>query len=290
MQHGRPSLTARRVAMRRAAHQVLERPPVFEDPVAVRMAESAGIDVGRELQSTEATPVAPYLRAFIAVRSRCAEDELARAIERGVSQYVILGAGLDTFAYRNPFPSTRLRVFEVDHPDTQAWKRECVANAGLKPTGDLTFAPIDFETQSLPQALQAAGCSRDAPAFFSWLGVTPYLAAGTVLSTLQFIGSGAAGSGVVFDYAIAPALLDAFQLKIFQMMTAKVAAAGEPFQSAFDPVELAGDLHSAGFDQVEDLSPDVINARYFADRADGLKVGSLGRLVIACRETSKEAL
>ena len=155
MNENRPSATAQRVAERRAAHQLLDDPKVLDDPVALRI-------VGRECASalladphqSDATPLSPYLRAFMAARSRCAEDELALGIRRGVRQYVILGAGLDTFPYRQPPFARQLQIFEVDHPATQAWKRERLRAAGIAVPANLHWAPIDFD-RSLTSALPA---------------------------------------------------------------------------------------------------------------------------------------
>src|SRR5512137_207084 len=125
MEENRPSATAQRVAMRRAAHQLLDNPKIFDDPLALHI---IGKENASALQTDprqyETTPLSSYLRAFVAARSRYAEDELAFGVRRGVRQYVILGAGLDTFAYRNPYSEGALHVFEVDHPTTQTWKRE----------------------------------------------------------------------------------------------------------------------------------------------------------------------
>src|SRR5215475_14796125 len=152
MKEGQPSATARRVAIRRAAHQLLDKPKVFDDPLALRIIghESASALQNGSDQS-ESTRLGQYLRAFVAARSRYAEDELALAIERGVRQYVILGAGLDTFAYRNPYPERALRVFEVDHPATQVWKRARLKEVGVPLPVDLRFAPVDFEGQTLAE-------------------------------------------------------------------------------------------------------------------------------------------
>jgi methyltransferase (TIGR00027 family) len=267
--------------MRRAAHQVLDRPTVFEDPTAVRMAGGPGADFDERLRRSEQSPIAPFLRAFMAVRSRCAEDELARAMTRGVTQYVVLGAGLDTFCCRNPYPADKLRLFEVDHPATQMWKRERIDAAGLRPTGALTFVPVDFETQSLGAALEAAGYAACERALFSWLGVAPYLDAPTVKATLRFVAAAPAGSGVVFDYAVSPDGLNPVQRVVFDTLSSKVAAVGEPFRSFFDPQALAAELREIGFREIDDLDPDALNHRYFRGRADGLKVGGLARLLIA---------
>lgn len=217
----------------------------------------------------------------MAARSRFAEDELALSIRRGVRQYVILGAGLDTFAYRNPYPEGTLRVFEVDHPATQAWKRARLAEVGIALPPDLTFAPVDFETQTLAEGLHAAGFDPGTVTFFSWLGVTPYLTTEAVLATLRFIASTPQKGGVVFDYAISPSLLNTVQLRVFDALASRVAAAGEPWRAFFDPAILKQDVEAMGFSQVEDLGQEEINARYFQDRRDGLRVGSLAHLMSA---------
>ncbi len=139
------------------------------------------------------------MRLFIAARSRFSEDTMAACVARGVRQIVILGAGLDTFSLRNPHAEHGARVFEVDYPATQAWKRERLRQAGLDLPATLTFAPVDFERQSLAEGLAAAGFRADQPAYFQWLGVVPYLTRDAIVSTLDFI-AGISGSEVVFDY------------------------------------------------------------------------------------------
>ena len=188
----------------RAAHQLLDRPRIFDDPLALRIigvqAEAAvRANLGR-------SPIATF-RPFVAVRSRYAEDELARAVQRGVRQYVVLGAGLDTFAYRNPYPVSRLRVFEVDHPTTQVWKRARLQEAGIAIPESLTFAAIDFETQTISDGLRRAGLKTDGPVFVSMLGVIVYLTRDAAMSTLKFVGSLPSKTEIVFDYAVSPAAL-----------------------------------------------------------------------------------
>jgi methyltransferase (TIGR00027 family) len=279
MRENRPSRTAERVALRRAVHQLLDRPLVFDDPLALALV--AREEAARLAAEPEASrPGSRFLRAFMAARSRFAEDELGRAVGQGTRQYVILGAGLDTFAYRNPFAD--LRVFEVDHPATQAWKQSRLASAGIAPPASLKFVPVDFETQRFPQALEHAGFRPSERAFFSWLGVTPYLAQETVLETLRSILVIAAENGVVFDYALPRSSLNAFNQAAFDGLAGRVAAAGEPFRGFFDPEELALALREMGFRHIEDLDGREINARYFMGRADGLRVaGSLAHLVSA---------
>ena len=280
MRENRPSATAQRVAMRRAVHQILDQPKVLDDPIALRiLGEESASALQADPQDLERTPLARYLRAFLAVRSRFAEDELALAVERGVRQYVVLGAGLDTFAYRNPYPG--LRVFEVDHPLTQAWKRKLLGEAEIPIPGTLIFAPVNFENQTLTEGLRQSGFRFEEPTFFSWLGVTPYLTRDAVTATLQFVAARPAGSGIVFDYAISPSLLSPAELWVFEALARRVAAAGEPFQTFFDPAGLIADLRAKGFAQVEDLDGKTLNERYFQGRTDGLRVGSLAHMMAA---------
>jgi methyltransferase (TIGR00027 family) len=282
MEEFRPSSTAQRVAMKRAAHQLLDDPKVFEDPLALHIIGTQHASALRaNPRQFEASPLSPYLRAFVAARSRYAEDELALGVRRGICQYVVLGAGLDTFAYRNPYPQGTLRVFEVDHPATQVWKRARLEEAGIALPGDLTFAPVDFETQTLAEGLLDAGYDSGKCAFFSLLGVTQYLTTDAVTETLRFIASMPAGSGIVFDYMLSPSLLTPAQRLRFDALAQRVASAGEPWRTFFDPGVLMTDLRAMGFRHSEDNGPEEVNARYFAGREDGLRVGSLSHVMSA---------
>jgi len=276
MHEALPSRTAQRVALRRASHQVLDKPTVFDDPLAVAIANGES-----ERPSDAQQPFSRSLRAFIAVRSRYAEDQLAAAVQRGIRQYVVLGAGLDTFAYRNPFQSAGLHVFEVDHPATQEWKRGQLQNAGIPIPREMTFAAVDFERQSLEDGLLAAGFEKQQPAFFSWLGVTPYLSRAAFDTTIRFIASMPSGSGVVFDFAVERSLLSPVQQLALDALAARVARAGEPFRLFFDPAALGTELRRLGFENIADLNSDQINARYFSGRSDGLCVSGGGHLVSA---------
>ena len=275
----RPSRTALRVAQRRAAHQVLDQPVVFDDPLAMRIAGVAEVDTLKN-DSRQGRPVARTLRAFLAARSRFTEDHLARAIQRGTTQYVILGAGLDTFAYRHPYGSG-LTVFEVDYPATQTWKRGQLADAGIVVPSSVRYVAVDFERMTALDGLAAAGFDAKAPAFFSWLGVTVYLSELTVLSMLESIAGLARGSGIAFDYAVDPAPLNERARRAVEVVAARAAAAGEPWTLFFDPARLRARLRGWGFTTVEDLDGPAINRRYFAGRPDGLRVGGLGRLAYA---------
>jgi len=269
-----------RVALRRAAHQIFDSPKILDDPLALRI---IGDEEARKLKATaamEQNRVSRAFRAFMAVRSRYAEDQLARAVSRGAMQYVVLGAGLDTFAYRNPFPEGNLRVFEVDHPATQEWKREKLAAAAIAIPATLSFAPVDFERQTLEEGLEAAGFDLRKPAFFSWLGVTMYLTEGAVMKTLDFVASLPRGGGIAFDYAVPKHALGFLGRLAFEAISNRVAGAGEPFRTFFEPRTLVTKLSEIGFQSIEDLGTEELNARYFGGRRDGLRVGgSLARLI-----------
>jgi methyltransferase (TIGR00027 family) len=279
MQDAHPSRTALRVALRRAAHQLYDAQPlVLNDPIAVAI---LGTTYFEELRRTPTRPDRPFsvaLRAFLVARSRYAEDTLARAIAQGVTQYVLLGAGLDTFAHRNPYP--HLRVFEVDHPATQQWKRELLETGSLPTPANLTYVPVDFERESLPEQLYSAGFNPQVPTFFAWLGVVPYLTLEAFRSTIGFISARLAGSGVSLDYVQPRSALPFLEKLAHDSLAARVQLAGEPFQLFFTPAEIAGEL--TAFRNREDLGSAEINARYFANRTDNLKLlGSAGRLLSA---------
>jgi methyltransferase (TIGR00027 family) len=271
-----------RVAMRRAAHQLFDHPKVLLDPIALPI---VGPEAAAKLEaerSRHESRVARNLRAFLVVRSRFAEDELARAVGRGVRQYVVLGAGLDTFAYRNPYANLAVRVFEVDHPATQEWKRRQLAAARIAIPSSVTYAPVDFEQQTLAEGLKLVGFDTSKAAFFSWLGVTMYLTEDAVMETFGFIASTPLGGGVAFDYAVPRSSLNWVGRLALDALSHRVAAAGEPFRTFFDPGALAERLRRIAVRQVEDLDAGQINARYFKDRADRLRVtGSLGHLMSA---------
>jgi methyltransferase (TIGR00027 family) len=279
MDSNRPSRTALGAALHRAAHQIVDAPPVFADPLALRI---VGEEAEIALRRGEDPRVGrTALRAFIAVRSRFTEDCLDEAYERGVRQYVLLGAGLDTFAYRVESRYPGLAVFEVDHPATQGWKREQLAGAGISIPRSVTYAPVDFERETLTEGLRRAGLDFASPALFAWLGVTPYLTRDAVMATLAAIAGLARGCEVVFDYP-EPAKKQAMASRLAHYaLAARVAAIGEPFRSAFEPKELSQDLMRLGFSQTEDLGRDALNARYFANRADGLQLRGHAHLMHA---------
>jgi methyltransferase (TIGR00027 family) len=266
MQGGKPSRTAWAAAAHRAAHQVLEQGRIFTDPLALRI---LGEDAETVARQAAERPSARRMRIFIAVRTRFAEDAIAAAVEGGARQVVVLGAGLDTYAYRSPW-GDRLRIFEVDHPATQAWKRQRLLKAAIPIPNWLTFAPIDFEHQTLAEGLAAAGFDSSQQTFFTWLGVVPYLTEEAVWSTLGFIASLPNGAHVVFDYSDPPASLPLEARFMHERRAARVSEVGEAFLNYFEADELQAKLKALGFSEVEDLGPPQIAARYFPNRVRNL--------------------
>lgn len=299
MQHARPSRTALRVAMRRASHQIINHPPVFVDPLALRIlpeearqriftglaADGIPVPEGYTLlhppasqkNSPDPKPLfealARTLQGFMAVRNRYAEDVLEHAVEkRACTQYVLLGAGLDTFAYRNPYP--QVQVFEVDHPNTQAWKLELLEENEIIIPPSVTHVPVDFEHQKLHEALAASGFDFKVPAVFAMLGVVPYLTLDAFRATMNFVGQRPEGSAVAFDYAQPPEVLPAHERAALERVAFRVSREGEPFQLFFTPPDLERELRAAGFTWIEDMDGEAISSRYFADRTDGLRIHS----------------
>jgi len=279
MEEAKPSKTAFGVACHRAAHQILEQQKIFDDPMALKI-------IGKETASRLALPVEqggrashPGMRAHMVMRSRFAEDTLAKSYATGTRQYVVLGAGLDTFAYRNPFAD--LRVFEVDHPATQAWKLERLRAGGIAIPANVTHVPVNFEHDSLEAKMREAGFDLHARTFFAWLGVVPYLTESAFLETIGFIARMPQGSGVVFDYGLTRDKLSPMEQMRSDALAARVAHAGEAFKLFFDPVELEAILMRTGFSHIEDLGRDELNPRYFADRTDGFQLLGSGRIVSA---------
>lgn len=252
-----PSRTAFAAAAYRAVHQVSEGGYLFKDPLAVPI-------LGLDPDALRADPAAGDdrrgIRWFVVARSVIAEGALRRGVEqRGVTQLVVLGAGLDTFAYRNPFAG--LRVFEVDHPATQAWKRRRLHDAGIAIPDSLTYAPVDFERENLAEQLAAAGLDSNQRTVFTWLGVVPYLTKDAVAATLGQIAAHPGGAEVVFDYAEPREAIDPELRAHHEARAARVAAIGEPFLSAFDPSELHAQLRSCGFAEIDDLDIPAMVAR-----------------------------
>ena len=279
MRAGQPSQTARRTAAYRAIHQTLEGGTIFHDPFASRILDARMLAT---LDEMAADPSLKPMRLFVAARSRFSEDALGASVARGIRQVVVLGAGLDTFSLRNPFAGQGVRVFEVDFPATQQWKREQLSQAALALPGWLTFAPVDFERQSIAEGLAQSGFRVDQPAFFQWLGVVPYLTRQAISDTLDFI-AGIPRAEFVFDYAEPFENYPPDRRAHIMGVAERAAARGEPWLSHFDPAELAKLLHDKGFALVEDLGVAELSDRYYGALKAGIPIGPGAHVVRAQR-------
>jgi methyltransferase (TIGR00027 family) len=275
MKPNEPSRTALMIARQRAAHQVLDRGAILDDPFAMKILREDEKDV---LQFANKHPLASIGRLLTTARSRIAEDALSRAVERGVRQIVILGAGLDTFALRNPHSARQIRIYEVDHPATQAWKRERLADAqiGLPPW--LILVPVDFERDDVGEKLVAAGFQQNSPAFFTWLGVVPYLTQQAIGRTLDYI-SLIQNSEVVFDYVEPPEAFSEELRQIEKERAEQLKKIGERSDSRFEPAGIAAILRSRGFCAIEDINFQEIASR-FGGAVQGLAPGHAGVHVV----------
>lgn len=251
MREQEPSRTALAAATHRAIHQVVEGGKIFKDSLALAIVGMKAEDIPHD---SESQPARRGIRLFIAARSKYAETALERAVERrGVRQIVILGAGLDTFACRSRLAG-KVRIFEVDHPVTQAWKRRRLEQAGIGCPDSLIYAPVDFERDTLLDSLTSVGFNSAQRTFFTWLGVVPYLTAKAIDETLRTISSLPGGAEVVFDYSDPPATFSAELSAIHEARALRVAAVGEPFLSSFDPSMLHEKLRKSGFSEIDDVT------------------------------------
>jgi len=277
MEKEQRSKTAEFVAAVRAAHLLYDRPVLFEDRFAIQLTSATWrvICEYRLLHWLVLKKILGALRPLhgqILGRSRYAEDQLDNAISAGVRQYVLLGAGLDSFALRRQDVLSALRVYELDHPATQMMKRERLARLRVPLPANLEFVPVDLENQTVGDALARSSYSPHSRAFFSWLGTTAYLTEEAVLRTLDSVASSAAaGSELVFDYRISEELLSASARKTRKRIGKFTARRGEPLKSTFDPRTLLEDVSRLGFEVAEHLSPNDQWAKYFAQRNDGLR-------------------
>ena len=275
MNPNEPSRTAIMIARQRAAHQVLDYGSILHDPFAMRILREDEKDV---LQFASGHPLASIGRLFTAARSRIAEDALSKAVERGVRQIVILGAGLDTFALRNPHGARQIRIYEVDHPATQAGKRQRLAEAQIALPQWLIFVPVDFERDDMGEKLVAAGFQQNSPAFFTWLGVVTYLTQDAIGRTLDYMSS-IQNSEVVFDYMEPPEGSSEELRQLERERTEQLKKMDEPLGSRFESAGIAAILRSHGFCTIEDISFQEITSR-FGGAVQGLAPGHLGVHII----------
>jgi methyltransferase (TIGR00027 family) len=270
-----PSRTALMVARQRAAHQVLDHGAILYDPFAMKILHEDERDV---LQFVNEHPLASIGRLFTTARSRIAEDALSEAVERGVKQIVIFGAGLDTFALRNPHGAQQIRIYEVDHPATQEWKRERLAESDIELPPWLVFVPVDFERNDVAEELAAAGFQQNSPAFFTWLGVVPYLTQKAIGRTLKYISS-IQNSEVVFDYMEPPEAFSEELRQVEKQRDEQLRRIGERSVSRFTPAGIAVILRSHAFSGILDINFKEIASRY-GRAVQGLAPGHAGVHVV----------
>jgi methyltransferase (TIGR00027 family) len=275
-----PDSTAVRTALWRALHvEVDGPPPVLEDLVGLQLAAPEEGWRGRGDMHPRGTQ---GFRASIVARARFIEDLVAEQADAGVTQYVILGAGLDSLAQRRPDLGSRLRIFEVDQPGTQAWKRRRLVELGFGVPEWLRMVPIDFESgDSWWDGLCAAGMDPDRPAVVASTGVTMYLTKETTAATLRQLAGLAPGSTVAMTFLLPAELLDAADRAGLEASSRGARNSGTPFISFFSPDEMMGLARAAGFREVQHVSTADLTARYFAGRADGLRPSSGEGLIVA---------
>jgi methyltransferase (TIGR00027 family) len=269
MEQPRRSRTVDIPAIMRALHQTIDGDPkILLDPIAPRLI--GGDDDHRWLAPLLDHPFAKQWRAGFALRARYAEDCLAEGVRRGVTQYVILGAGLDTFAYRQPSWGGSLRIYEVDDPITQQWKGDRLRRADVAIPSNLTFVPIDFERVSIPDTLASTGFASDARTLCSWMGVTQYLTPHALETTFQFVLSLPRSSEIVFSFILPQDTVSGVEAEALVIAAQRAAEVGEPWLTRLHADELRSKLRTMGFSQIVHLKPEEARERYFGNRHDGL--------------------
>ena len=281
MMSGQPSRTLLGTAIRRAQHQVLDTPLIFEDPIIINLLpELADPAAVAELRSF-CEPALVLLRSLFAMRSRFAEDRLAEAVRRGVRQYVMVGAGLDTFPWRQPTSAQNMVIFAADHSASLIWTHRRLRDRGLARPANLIHVPVDLEDCRLGDALAACGFDHDTASFCSVLGVVQYLSDNAIDALLRFAASLKTGSEIVFSFVTPDDELDGEDLDITIRSVARTAMLGEPWKTRLQPQELLQRLTRLGFSNVFHLTPELAQARYFAGRTDGLRAPRWEQLIAA---------
>jgi methyltransferase (TIGR00027 family) len=277
---GGPSRTAVLTAVARSVHREEPPPWVFDDYLALGLTDVQGLALRDRLRDEVPHALLLAFARWMCVRARFAEDVVERSASDGVVQYVILGAGLDSFAYRRGDLLDRLRVFEVDHPATQSWKRRRLAVMGIDLPGGLVYAPVDFEVQTLRNGLEAAGFDFSQLAVFSWLGTVQFLTLEAIEATLDVIVACPAGSRLVLTYNQPRAALRDVAAEVSAVFVGIATELGEPFISRFlsDQIDRLLGLHGLG--EMIDFGPEDARAKYFEGRAD-IDVGGSERIVAA---------
>jgi len=283
-----PDLTAVGAAFGRAAHVLLDEPPhVLEDTLSIRLADEETLRAAQLLApeggllASRDDPRARWRGTFVA-RARFVEDLIDERLAAGVTQLVILGAGLDTFAQRRPDVTGRLRVFEVDEPGTQRWKQGRLRDLGLPIPESLRFVPLNFESgESWVRAIAAAGFDLARPAVIVSTGVTQYISVDAITTTLRQAAELAPGTSVVATFILPRDLVDPQDRELRAVTEERAAARGFPWISFYTPGDILSLAVAAGFEEVRHVSPSDLNARYFATRRDGLRSPSGEHLIVA---------
>jgi methyltransferase (TIGR00027 family) len=275
------SQTAFTAAAARAAHLIVDQPPwIFADTLALDLLGDQGPELVAYHREHGTHVVLSGARGQVTCRSRYAEDNLAAAVGRGVSQYVLLGAGLDSFAYRSDL-AERVRVFEVDHPGSQETKRQRLLAAGIAVPENVKFVPFDFEAESLLDVLTGNGFDRRQPAFVSWLGVTMYLTEPAIGQTLSEIGRLAPGSEIVADYMLPADLRDEEGSAYADQVAPVAAQRGEPWLSFLSPAQMSDLLESGGWTPLRHFRQSDVGDTATWDRVDSLHPVSLSMIAHA---------
>jgi methyltransferase (TIGR00027 family) len=273
-----PSRTALVVAAGRGRHRLYDDQPwIFDDPYALPLVGPEWPGIVERVQSLFSHQVEMEAVGGLMIRSRYAEDRLE---EGSFEQYVILGAGLDSFAWRRPDLVRSVRVFEVDHPATQAWKKNRAAVLALPTSDRHVFASVDFEAGSLADGLDAAGFNWAKPTLFSWLGVTYYLTVDAIEDTLRVVSRSGPGSEIVFSYAPTAPFLDPTGAEFSAVFSQIAAASGEPMQTFFAPSDVEGLVTRCGLEVADHPSLDSMRRRYVTGRTDGLSASTAERCLV----------
>jgi methyltransferase (TIGR00027 family) len=281
MRSGTPSRTILRPAIGRAAHQLFDAPLVFRDPIAVGFVPEASEQAILAAAADHRALHSALFRAMVAVRNRFAEDRLAAAVERGIGQYVMLGAGLETFPWRQPDFARGMRLFLADHPATLAWSRDRFRERGLSQPENLAFAAADLEQKGLAADLAQAGFDPRIKAFVSALGVVHYLTADAVTALFRFVATLPRGSEIVFTFPVTEEELEGEERDEVRVSIARTAEMGEPWLTRARPSDMIAWLHRCGVPDVFHLTPDLAHQRYFAGRRDDLRAPRREQLIAA---------
>jgi methyltransferase (TIGR00027 family) len=267
-------------AVGRGLHLDGPGPHVFRDDLAMPLAGDAGAAVAGSLRAELSDTQLLSFSRWTSLRARFVEDAVEQAIAAGITQYVILGAGLDSFAYRRRELLTHLRVFEVDQPESQEWKRRGLDELQVEIPSSVVFVPVDFEREALDDGLRRAGLDDTQPTLFSWIGVTMYLGVDAVELTLRAIVSFAQDTRIVLTYDVPASALSGMQREVRNAVSRVVSQLGEPFVTAFEPSDIESLLLRVGFRDIRHYAPADLVAQYF-DREDELRIGGPQRLLSA---------